>query len=65
MDALKKKREDRMKLSLLPKWMVSKFHPRLDANVLVWSVFSISPPFMTKPKILVLPFPYFTNNSIG
>jgi hypothetical protein len=54
-----------MKLNLLPNGWFFEFHPWLDANVLVWSDFKISPPFMTKPMILVLFVPYFTNNSIG
>ncbi len=53
-----------MKLSLLPKLMVFWFHPLLNANVLFCSSFLNLTLCMTKLRVLVLCFSYFTDNSI-
>jgi hypothetical protein len=58
------KRKDRMKLSLPPKLMVflSEFHPLLKANCTFWQAFFFNLTLcMTKLRVLVLCFSYFTD----
>ncbi len=52
------KRKDRMKL----RWFL-EFHPPLNASVLFYRVFKNLTMCMTKLKVLVLDFSYFTDNS--
>ncbi len=58
-EALRKKERD----SLLPKWSFSEFQPPSNANVLFYRFFLDLTHVLAKLRILVLCFPYFTDNS--
>ncbi len=45
-------------------WCFSEFHPPLNVGVFFWSFFLDLTFCMTKLRVLVLCFSYFTNNSI-